>query len=193
MTATSTLELLRHLAGKPGHDEVKAGFRQLLIGEFGIEISALEFERRLPEVRGRLDALIGRTILEAKSDLAREWQDVERRLPDYLADREREEGEKFIGIASDGRQWAAFELDGGKLVKIKETILDPEKPEVFLAWLDGAVALKASLPPGPLTIQAELGQDSVAFRRSRAALAHLWQKLDASPQVALKRQLWARF
>jgi hypothetical protein len=29
-------------------------------------LSALDFERRVPEVRGRLDALIGRIILEAK-------------------------------------------------------------------------------------------------------------------------------
>lgn len=192
MTKQSTIELLNHLARKPGHDEVKADFRQLLIDEFDAELSALDFERRVPEVRGRLDALIGRTILEAKSDLGREWADVERKMPDYLASREKEEGEKFIGIASDGRQWVACELEDGKLIKIKETTLDPEKPGLFLAWLDGVVALKASLPPGPLTIQAELGQDSVAFRRSNAALARLWLKLAASPQVALKRQLWAQ-
>jgi hypothetical protein len=29
-----SLSLLRHLAGKPGHDEVKADFRQLLTSEF---------------------------------------------------------------------------------------------------------------------------------------------------------------
>jgi hypothetical protein len=45
---------------------------------------------------------------------------------------------------------------------------------LFLAWLDGIVALKASLPPDPLTIRIELGQDSVAFRRAGAALASLW-------------------
>jgi N-6 DNA Methylase len=192
VTSESTVKLLRHLAAKPGHDEVKADFRQLLIDEFGAELSALDFERRVPEVRGRLDALIGRTIFEAKSNLAREWQDVERRMPDYLADREKEEGEKFIGIASDGRQWAACELEAGKLIKIKEATLDPEKPELFLAWLDGVIALKASLPPEPLTIQAELGRDSVAFRRSNTALARLWSSLSLSPQVALKRQLWAQ-
>jgi len=193
VTATSTIELLRHLASKPGHDEVKADFRQLLIEEFGAELSALDFERRVPEVRGRLDALIGRTILEAKSDLVREWPDVERRMPDYLADREREEGEKFVGIASDGRQWIACGLEGGKLVEItKRFTLDPEKPELFLAWLDGVVALKASLPPDPLTIHAELGQDSVAFRHASAALSSLWTALSSTPQVALKRQLWAQ-
>jgi N-6 DNA Methylase len=192
VTAPSTIELLRHLAGKPGHDEVKADFRQLLIEEFGAELSALDFERRVPVVRGRIDALIGRTVFEAKRDLAKELSDVERKMPDYLADCEREEGQKFVGIASDGRQWIACELDAGKLIKIKEIILDPEKPELFLAWLDGVVALKASLPPDPLTIQAELGQDSVAFRRCSAGLSRLWTKLASSPQVALKRQLWAQ-
>lgn len=193
VTAPSTIDLLRHLAGKPGHDEVKADFRQLLIDEFGVELSALDFERRVPEVRGRLDALIGRTILEAKSDLAKEWPDVEHRMPDYLADREREEGEKFIGIASDGRQWIACALEDGKLIKLnKEITLDPEKPHLFLAWLDGVVALKASLPPDPLTIRIELGQDSVAFRRAGAALGSLWGRVGRDAAVALKRQLWAQ-
>ena len=77
MTAPFTIELLRHLAGKPGHDEVKADFRQLLIEEFGAELSALDFERRVPEVRGRLDALIGRTILASgrgrKRDTRCQW------------------------------------------------------------------------------------------------------------------------
>jgi hypothetical protein len=64
--AIQTVDLVRHLASRPGHDEVKADFRQLLIEEFGVELGALDFERRVPEVRGRLDALIGRTVFEAK-------------------------------------------------------------------------------------------------------------------------------
>lgn len=187
----ATLTLLRHLSTRPGHDEVKADFRQLLVEEFGAELHALDFERRVPEVRGRLDALIGRTVLEAKSDLDREWPDVERRMPDYLADREREEGEHFVGIASDGLKWAVFELREGKLVTVKRTTLDPDKAESFLAWLDGALALKASLPPDPLTIRAELGSDSVAYHLVREALAGLWKKVSAHPAEALKRQLWA--
>ena len=190
-TSPATTDLLRHLAGRPGHDEVKADFRQLLVEEFGVELGALDFERRVPEVRGRLDALIGRTVFEAKSDLDREWQDVERRMPDYLADREREEKEHFVGIGSDGHKWAVFELAGGKLNVVKRTVLDPERPEVFLAWLDGAVALKTSLPPNPLTIRAELGEDSVAYHCVNTQLQSLWEKLKSSPVVALKRQLWA--
>ncbi len=187
----ATTDLLRHLASRPGHDEVKADFRQLLIEEFGVELGALEFERRVPEVRGRLDGLIGRTIFEAKRDLDREWPDVERRMPDYLAGREREENEHFVGIASDGYKWAVFELDAGKLVVVKRTVLDPERPGEFLAWLEGALALKSSLPPDPLTIRAELGHDSVAFHLVDGRLRALWEKLKLHPDVSLKRQLWA--
>jgi hypothetical protein len=187
----ATTALLRHLATRPGHDEVKADFRQLLVEEFGVELGALDFERRVPEVRGRLDALIGRTVFEAKSDLDREWADVERRMPDYLADREREEKEHFVGIASDGQKWAVFELDAGRLVTVKRTALDPDKAEAFLAWLDGALALKSSLPPDPLTIRAELGHDSVAYHLVEGRLRMLWEKLRGSRAIVLKRQLWA--
>jgi hypothetical protein len=188
----TTIDLLRHLASRPGHDEVKADFRQLLVEEFRVELGALEFERRVPEVRGRLDAIIGRTVFEAKSDLDREWQDVERRMPDYLADREREEKEQFVGVASDGQRWAVFELESGKLVTVKRTTLDPERADEFLAWLDGAVALRSSLPPDPLTIRAELGKDSPPYRRVNAQLRKLWTKLEDNPDVLLKRQLWAQ-
>jgi hypothetical protein len=187
-----TLDLLRHLAGRPGHDEVKADFRQLLIEEFGAELAALDFERRVPEVKGRLDALIGRTIFEAKRNLDSEWDDVVRRMPDYLADREREVGERFVGVASDGLKWVVFEREDDSLIKVKETILDPDKPEIFLAWLDGAIALKSALPPDPLTIRIELGQDSIAFRRANEQLFLLWVKHKDDPAVALKRQLWAQ-
>ncbi len=189
--SSETQDLLSHLAGRPGHDEVKADFRSLLIAEFGAQLHELHFEKRVPEISGRLDGLIGRTVFEAKRNLKLELRDVQRRMPDYLADREREEGEPFVGITSDGKQWIVYELINGALVKIKETALDPDKPEVFLAWLDGVVALKGSLPPDALTVRAELGQDSVAYRRVDRGLHGLWDKVRTRPAEALKRQLWA--
>ncbi|MBA4768105.1 MAG: N-6 DNA methylase [Porphyrobacter sp.] len=187
----STLDLLRNLARKPGHDEVKAYFLELLVQEFGAERSSLQFEKRQPEICGRLDALIGRTVFEAKRDLDREISDVERRMPDYLADCEREHGEPFVGIASDGFRWIVYELANGQLSKIKETTLDPDKGEQFLAWLDGILAIKGSLHPDALTIRAELGPDSVAFKRVDRELRALWSEVEAIPAEALKRQLWA--
>ncbi|MDE3175152.1 MAG: N-6 DNA methylase [Pseudomonadota bacterium] len=163
----------------------------MLVVEFGAALTDLDFEKRVPEVKGRIDALIGRTVFEAKSDLDREWGDVERRMPDYLADREREERQHFVGIASDGRKWAVFELSAGKLAKIKETVLNPDEAGVFLAWLDGVLALKSSLPPDALTIRSELGADSIAYRRVDAQMRVLWGRLQADRAVSLKRQLWA--
>ena len=47
-------------------------------------------------MKSRTDALIGRTIFEAKRDLAGDWEDVERKMPDDLANRE---GRGFPGMA----------------------------------------------------------------------------------------------
>ena len=158
-----SLELLRHLAGKPGPRRGQVRFSAALVAEFDVPLADVRFEQRI-EVKSRTDALIGRTVFEAKRDLVREWADVERKMPDYLANREEETGEPFVGIASDGRLWRVLGLEGGALVTIKETILNPEKPGEFLAWLDGALALKVSLPPDPATVRIELGANSVAFR-----------------------------
>jgi len=187
-----TEELLRDLARRPAnHVGIQASFRELLVREFGMERSALDFEKRAPIIAGRMDALVGRTVFEAKRDLANEWVDVERRMPDYLSDSEREYGEPFVGIASDGLKWVALELRDGALERINETTLDPDKGEAFLAWLDGVLALKGSLPTDSLTIRAELGQDSVAFHRVDRELRAAWERLKDDPAQALKRQLWA--
>lgn len=190
--SAETEAILRDLAKRPAnHDNIKATFKELLVREFGMERGALDFEVRAPVIAGRLDALVGRTVFEAKRDLIGEWSDVERRMPDYLADREREFGEPFVGIASDGYRWVALELREGELQRITETTLDPEKGEAFLTWLDGVIALKAGLPTDALTIRAELGQDSVAFRRVDRELRAAWERLKDDPAQALKRQLWA--
>lgn len=184
-----TANLLQHLASRPGHDEVKADFRQLLVEEFGADLADIRFEARI-EIRSRTDALIGRTVFEAKRDIDRERADVERKMPEYLASREAETGEKFIGIASDGLKWLVYALENGILAELKSCQLNLEKPDDFLAFLDGALALKSSLPPDALTVRAELGRESLAYHRVDAMLRALWLKLEARPDVYLKRQLW---
>jgi hypothetical protein len=112
-------------------------------------------------------------------------------MPDYISDREREEREHFVGIASDGSKWAVFEVRDGVLVTVKRTTLDPDKAEAFLAWPDGALALKGALFADALTIRAELGGESVAYHLVQAEMAKLWDRLQHGPAEALKRQLWA--
>lgn len=189
-SAANTQTLLRHLAGRPGHDEVKSDFRDLLVAEFGAELHQIKFEQRI-EISSRTDALIGRTVFEAKRNLDAERGDVLRKMPDYLSNREQETGEKYVGIASDGLKWSVYALESGELRELRNYQLDPEKPGAFLSFLDGALALKSSLPPDPQTIRDELGQHSVAYRTADQGLRALWDKVKDEPAVALKRQLWA--
>lgn len=188
---STTAALLRHLASRPGHDEVKSDFRDLLVAEFGVSLDDVRYEQRI-EVSSRTDALVGRTIFEAKRNLDRELRDVETKMPDYLANREREEKQRFVGIASDGQKWIAYELREATLVKLSERVLDPDRADEFIAWLDGALALKKSLAPEPLTVRAELGRDSVVYLRAASELQSLWARVRTQPAVTLKRQLWAQ-
>ena len=79
-----------------------------------------------------------------------------RRMPDYLADREREEGELFVGIASDGLKWVVFERSGDQLVKLKDTTLDPDKSDLFLRGSTEPSRSRARYPD-PLTVRLQLG------------------------------------
>ena len=129
--APETQSILDELARRPGHDEVKASFKELLVAEFGVERESLRFEVRRPIIGGRLDALVGRTVFEAKRNLDRELDDVLRRMPDYLRDQEEEDHVPYVGVASDGRRWIVYELSGGELVTVKDITLDPAKGEAF--------------------------------------------------------------
>lgn len=179
------------LATRPGHDNVRVLLADVLHYHFRAEWDELRQEVRAPNIAGRLDTLFGATVFEIKSDLRREHGDVEARLPDYLADRERETGRRFLGIATDGRAWEAYELRDGKLAPLGKPLdLDPAQPDALLAWLEPALADRDDLPPEPLAVQRALGRDSFAFGHARAALATLWDALRGHPEVALKRQLW---
>ena len=179
------------LASRPGHDNVRVLLADVLRYGFQAEWDDVRQEVRAPRIAGRLDTLFGATVFEIKSDLRRERGDVEARLPDYLADRERETGRRFLGIATDGRTWEAYELRDGVLAPLGKPLdLDPAHPESLLAWLEPALADRDDLPPDPRAVQRALGRDSFAFSHARAALAALWDKLRDHPEVALKRQLW---
>jgi len=60
------------LASKPGHEKVRTLLYQLLTNGLRAEESSIDFEQQVREVRGRMDALLGRTVFEIKRDLLRE-------------------------------------------------------------------------------------------------------------------------
>ena len=144
----------------------------------------------MPEVRGRADLLFGATVFEFKRDLRREIQDVERQLPLYLAEREGKTGRRFLGIATDGATFIAFELQQGKLVQIGRHETKSADGPALLAWLEPALSDRDDLHPDALRFRRELGRESLTYGRSRQALEQFWAEQGHHPEARLKRQLW---
>jgi hypothetical protein len=96
---------LRKTPTTSGHDKVKAGIQDLLVDGLGADRRHVTFEQRVPEAQGRIDAILGRTAFEVKSDLVRELGDAEGQLSRYLPEREKATGNRFVGIATDGLDW----------------------------------------------------------------------------------------
>ena len=155
-------------------------------------ISTSNFEKPAPEVRGRIDALPGRTGFEINSDLRRERRDAERGLARYLSEREGQTGKNHVGIATDGADFAAFFLQSDAVIEAGSHRVDVDKPRDLIAWLQGAVATGENLLPDAHTIESEFGRGSVAARRALNELGALWAVIGGTTAARLKRELWKR-
>jgi len=184
-------EIIFELATRPGHEKVRALVYDLLVNGLGARSTEVDFEKPLPEVRGRLDALLGQTVFEFKRDFRRERRDAEEELSRYLPQRERETGERFIGIATDGNEWQPYEIRRGRLAGLEHFTPSKEDPRSLLVWLDGVVSITEDQPPEPKVVRSELGRSSLAYQRARATLGDVWATVEPRPEVRLKRQLWA--
>ncbi len=105
--------IMADLARRPGHENTRTLIADILRNGFGIAWTEIDHEVRLPRVHGRIDTMFAGTVFEFKRDLRQELGDVERKMPDYLAERGRQSGRKFIGVATDGATFIAYELAGG--------------------------------------------------------------------------------
>src|SRR3972149_5331467 len=92
LASESLREIAVELVSRPGHEKVRGLVYRVLVDGLGASSTEIQFERPLPEVHGRTDALLGRTVFEFKTNLRRESRDAEEELTRYLAQREREMG-----------------------------------------------------------------------------------------------------
>ena len=186
-------ELVHELLARPGHEKVRSLLYVLLTEGLDVPSTDIDYERALPEVHGRADALLGRTVIEFKSDLRRERDTAEEELTRYLTQREAETRERFVGIATDGAQFLTFELRGQVLQQLGDAFIPSrDEPRELLIWLTAAVAVGKDLRPEPDTVEQELGKSSLAYWRARLRLAELWQEVSDHADVILKRQLWSQ-
>ncbi|MBI4330798.1 MAG: N-6 DNA methylase [Chloroflexi bacterium] len=185
-------EVVSELMSRPHHEKVRALLHEILVNELGASSTEVDFERRVPEVHGRIDALLGRTLFEFKTDLRREQRDAESQLPGYLSQRQTETGAHFVAVATDGATFQAYELRAGKLVHLDSFSLQTDKPHELLAWLSSVVAIKEDLEPTADVVKRELGRGSIAWILARRELTAIWNEVGQQPGVRLKRDLWAQ-
>jgi hypothetical protein len=82
-------ELVREMAGRPRHEALRGHVTELLRSGFDAPYDEIGHEVYLRDRTGRIDTMWGATVIELKSDLRREMDDVIARLPVYLAARPR--------------------------------------------------------------------------------------------------------
>ncbi len=192
MTLEKQREVVLELLSRPGHEKVRALVYELLVNGLGAQSTEVDFERAVPEVRGRIDALLGRTVFEFKSDLRRERQDAEGQILRYLGDREAQSDSHFVGIATDGATFLTYDLRGSTLRSLPSYTPNAGVPNDLLVWLSTAVAVSADLSPTPEIVTRELGRGSIAWHIAKGELAALWAEAVTHPEPKLKRDLWAQ-
>ena len=192
LTPEEREELVAEFAARPGHEKVRALLHRILVEELGARSRDIDFEKPAPEVHGRIDALLGRTVFELKSDLRRERSDAEEGLTRYLTERERQTGEKYVGIATDGADSIAFFLKNGSVAEASNHRTNTEEPGELIVWLQSAVAIGEGLLPEPYAIMREFGRDSLTAKRALDELGRRWEHVGRTPEANLKRALWNR-
>lgn len=185
---------LDELITRPGHEKVRALMHRLLVDGLNVPSVDIDFERPAPEVHGRIDALLGRTVLEFKSDLRKELRDSEEGLTRYLKERETATGQRYVGIATDGATFAAYERGADEqLNRLAQFVPAADDVHGLLAWLQSVLAVGDEIAPEPERVRRELGRDSPAYRRAAGELAVLWEEVGRLPAVNVKRQLWDNY
>ncbi len=186
------LATVAELASRPGHEKVRTLITSLLTDHLGAKSTDITFEKRVVEIKGRIDALLGRTVIEFKSNLSKERKDADAQLASYLPHREKETGEPWIGIATDGLDYTAHRVRDGVLVTLGSIKAKTDNPRALTSWLESVVLLADSLPPDVEVIRRELGRESVTYAYAIREIETLWQHQKEHPEAILKRDLWHR-
>ncbi len=178
--------------------DVQGGIRDLLL-HGGLNLCADDLQVQLEAQVGdrrRIDVEVGFTVIEVKKDLRRpdlsEWVD---QLGGYVAARTERLGQRYVGIITDGADWRCYRLGPeGSLEEVARHEVDPLQPdpEALCVWLEAILATEAAIRPTPREIDQRIGANSPGHALERATLADMWSAATSTPEVQLKRQLWAR-
>lgn len=147
--------------------------------------------------RRRIDIAFGRLIIEVKRDLAvkNALTNAEPQLQAYMTVRNEESGDDYAGIITDGVDWFLYALVGNSLQRITQHTVkrvDDDAVERLRLWLDAILLTGPKLKATQPRIVERLGSQSPRYQLDRTRLAALYSRHGKTPEVALKRELWAR-
>ncbi len=144
--------------------------------------------------RRRLDVEVGHCVIEVKKDLRPPTirHDAQIQLAGYVVDRSQLHGRRYVGVLTDGVEWVLYDLRDEALVEVASLRMVSADAERLLTWLEAILVTESAVKPTPEQIRQRLGVDSPGHLLDHAQLAAFYAKGKTIPEVALKRQLWAR-
>lgn len=179
--------------------EVQADIRQFILSApFHIEEGDIRVAVLEAPVDGgrRIDIEIGSTVIEVKRDLrrGRVREDAIQQLAGYVAHRAADTGRRYVGILTDGAEWACYNHVGGALERVSSLSIqgDADSTQRLIFWLEGVLATANGITPNAREIEARLGASSSAYALDRATVAALYERSKNLPTLKVKRELWSR-
>ncbi|MFZ0168051.1 MAG: N-6 DNA methylase [Candidatus Dormiibacterota bacterium] len=178
----------------PGRTEadIQAMVREVLVyGGFDLGDDTVRLESPAEEHR-RIDVAVGAVLIECKRDI---------RSPIPLAKAEQQLGEYVVaksglyaGVLTDGPIWRLYRRASKTIELVDEVTLVAGRVDerAFRWWLGGLLATEQQVKPTAQAIEERLGAASPSFRLARASLVACWEQTNSRPEVALKRELWAK-
>lgn len=196
-------ELVGRLAdrGRRGRTEatVQSDVRMLLLAArlnlTENDVLDVDLETQLSD-RRRIDIEMGRTVIEVKRNLASadSLADASTQLAGYVETRSRSLGQPYVGIITDGRDWYLFHHADHEMVPVAEHHVNTATPsvEALVTWLSSVLTTEESVPPTRRMIADRFGAESPGHDLERVTLRSVYEANRDRPEVAIKRELWAK-
>ncbi len=146
--------------------------------------------------RRRIDIEMGRTVIEVKRNLTSRGSldDAAGQLAGYVEMRSQSLAQQYVGIITDGCDWHLFHHTDSGLVAVAEHHVDSAAPnvEALVTWLSSVLTTEELIEPTRQAIADRIGAASPGHELERATLRSLYDAHHSNPEIAIKRELWAK-
>lgn len=148
--------------------------------------------------RRRVDVSICHAVIEVKKNLSNRGARVaaEAQLAGYLKTKHAQHDRRFVGILTDGIDWLLYDYldDGtadGAVVEVARLANDGDADRLVV-WLEAILVSDTGIKPTPTEIEQRLGATSPGHLLDFRELSVIYEANKTNPEVAVKRDLWAK-